>query len=169
MHEPFIRQAIELAITAGKNGNHTFGAALVHEGQVIATAENTAITGTGYGHAEYNLAIKAASEFPESVLTNCTLYSSCTPCARCTFSMLAVGIPRIVYSVGRAAFDSLLPEPYVTLDVEDIIRRLELDHVEVIGPVLEDEGLLAFQYWGGEFKPLAEILAFAKQAREKRE
>lgn len=39
--EPFIRQCYDLAIAAGKRGNHTFGALLVHQGQVILTAENT--------------------------------------------------------------------------------------------------------------------------------
>jgi tRNA(Arg) A34 adenosine deaminase TadA len=44
-HDPFIRKAIELAIASGKKGNDTFGAVLVHEGAIIATAENTQNTG----------------------------------------------------------------------------------------------------------------------------
>lgn len=75
-HEQFIRKAIELAISSGKKGNNTFGAVLVHDGKIIATAENTEVTGDGYGHAEYNLAIKSAQQFPERVLRECTFYTS---------------------------------------------------------------------------------------------
>jgi tRNA(Arg) A34 adenosine deaminase TadA len=50
-HESFILRVIQLAITSGKKGNHTFGALLVHAGEVIATAENTEVTGEGTGTA----------------------------------------------------------------------------------------------------------------------
>jgi tRNA(adenine34) deaminase len=166
MHEEFIRKSIELAITSGKNGNASFGAVLVHEGQIIASAENTEITGQGYGHAEYNLVIQAAAQFPESVLTTSTLYTSCTPCLRCTCSILAAGIPRIVYSVSSAGFARLIPEEYTALSCEEIAKRLELSHIEIVGPILEDEGLRAFEYWGGKHTPLADLLAHAQQARD---
>jgi len=29
----------------------------------------------------------------------------------------------------------------------------------LIGPVLEDEGMHVFEYWGGEYRPLAELIA----------
>ena len=51
-HEEFMRKAIELAIASGKKGNYTFGAVLVHEDKIIASGENTQVTGDGYGHAE---------------------------------------------------------------------------------------------------------------------
>jgi tRNA(Arg) A34 adenosine deaminase TadA len=109
-HERFIRQAIELAITSGKKGNHTFGAVLVHDGQVIATAENTEMSGEGYGHAEYNLAIESGRRFPERVLRECTVYTSTAPCPRCAFAILALGIPRIAFSVSPAGLLNWSPE-----------------------------------------------------------
>lgn len=166
-NDPFIRQAIELAITSGKKGNDTFGAVLVHEGTIIATAENTQNTGEGYGHAEYNLSIKAAQQFPESVLRECTFYVSATPCPRCVFSILAIGIKRIVICVEYEAFATLIPEEFTMLSIQEIVRRLELKDVEILGPVLEDEGMRAFEYWGGEHHPLEELLEFARREREK--
>jgi tRNA(adenine34) deaminase len=166
MHEEFIRKSIELAITSGKNGNASFGAVLVHEGQIIATGENTEITGQGYGHAEYNVVIQVAAQFPESVLTASTLYTSCTPCLRCTCLILAAGIQRIVYSVSSAGFARLIPEEFTTLSCEEIVRRLELSHIEILGPILEDEGMCAFEYWGGKYTLLADLLAHAQQARD---
>ena len=166
-HEPFIRKAIELAIASGKKGNDTFGAVLVHEGRIIATAENTQNTGRGYGHAEYSLAIQAAQQFPESLLRESTFYCSVTPCPRCAFSILAIGIRRIVISVEYDAFASLIPAEFTMLSIQEIVRRLELEDVEIVGPILEEEGMRAFEYWGGEHHPLEELLAFARREREK--
>jgi len=166
-HKRFIRKAIQLAITSGKKGNDTFGAVLVHEGKVIANAENTQNTGQGYGHAEYNLAIQAAQQFPERVLRESTFYCSATPCPRCAFSILAIGVRHIVICVGYEAFASLIPEEFTMLSIQEIVGRLELDDVVIEGPVLEDEGMRAFEYWGGEYHPLEELLEFAQREREK--
>jgi tRNA(Arg) A34 adenosine deaminase TadA len=167
-HERFIRQAIDLAISSGEKGNHTFGAVLVHEGMVIARAENTEVTGEGYGHAEYNLAIQSAQQFPKRVLAECTLYTSTTPCPRCTFAILAIGVRRIAIGVSQDAFARLLPGEPNALSIHEIVRRLELKDVEILGPFLEEEGLRAFEHWGGEYYPLEELLEEARQAREQR-
>jgi tRNA(Arg) A34 adenosine deaminase TadA len=165
-HERSIRQAIELAITSGKKGNHTFGAVLVHDSQVIATAENTEVSGEGYGHAEYNLAIESGRRFSERVLRECTVYTSTAPCPRCAFAILALGIPRIAFSVSPAAFAKLVPGKPDTLTMDEIIRKLGLKDVELLGPFLEDEGLRAFEYWGGEYHPLEELLEDARREKE---
>jgi tRNA(Arg) A34 adenosine deaminase TadA len=164
-HETFIRKAIELAITSGKKGDDSFGAVLVHNGEIMETAENTSMTGSGFGHAEYNLVIKSAQRFPESVLTECTLYSSTIPCPRCTCAIIAAGIKRIVYSVSYASFAKLIPGEYKELSCDEIVRRLERD-VEVIGPILEEEGMRTFEYWGGDYRPLEELLEEARRVRE---
>jgi tRNA(Arg) A34 adenosine deaminase TadA len=39
IHDPFIRQCHKLALSAAGRGNHPYGALLVHEGQVILTAQ----------------------------------------------------------------------------------------------------------------------------------
>ena len=124
VHEPFIRKAIELAIASGKKGNDTFGAVLVHKGKVIAAAENTQNTGQGYGHAEYNLSIQAARQFPESVLRECTFYCNATPCPRCAFSILAIDVRHIVIGVEYEAFASLMPAEFTMLSIQEIARRL---------------------------------------------
>jgi tRNA(Arg) A34 adenosine deaminase TadA len=166
-HEPFIRTAIELAIASGKKGNDAFGAVLVHENKVIATAENTQATGQGFGHAEYNLAVQAAQQFPESVLRESTFYCSAAPCSRCAFSILAIGVRRIAICVGYEAFATLIPGPFHVLSIHEIVQRLELTDVEIVGPILEKEGMRAFEYWGGEYHPLEELLEFARREREK--
>jgi hypothetical protein len=44
---------------------------------------------------------------------------------------------------------------------QEIVKRLELDDVVIEGPILEDEGMRAFEYWGGEHHPLEELLEYA--------
>ena len=41
-HEKYIKRCYELAVRAGKKGFDTFGAVLVHNGQILEEAENTA-------------------------------------------------------------------------------------------------------------------------------
>jgi len=76
-HEQFIRQAFDLAISAGKKGNHPFGAVLVHQGKAILTAENTVNTDNDFSHhAEANLLARANREFSREVLRQSTIYTS---------------------------------------------------------------------------------------------
>jgi hypothetical protein len=82
------------------------------------------------------------------------------------FSVLAVDIKRVVMSVSYQAFARLIPGDFDTLSMHDIVSRLGLTDVEVIGPVLEDVGMRAFQYWGGQYRPLEELLEEARHARE---
>ena len=163
--EQIMREAIELAMAAGKKGNHPFGAVLAHEGEIIARAENTSETGDGYGHAEYNLVLESARRFPDQVLKASTLYTSTAPCDRCSLALLAGGIKEIVYSVSYEGFARLLPEAYELVGLEEIARRLGIEGLVFRGPLLEEEGMQAYQYWGGEFRPLDELLAAAERER----
>ncbi len=165
--ERFIRKAFELAVTSGKKGNATFGAVLVHNEMIIATAENTAITGDGYGHAEYNLAMKSALEIPENILRDSTFYASTAPCRRCALSMLALGVKRIVIGVSYERFQEIVPVNLDSLPIHEIARRLDCQDVEILGPILEDEGMKVFEYWGGDYKPLEELLEKARKGRER--
>jgi hypothetical protein len=72
-----------------------------------------------------------------------------------------------VICVEYEAFASLIPEEFDMLSIQEIVKRLELDDVVIEGPVLEEEGMRAFEYWGGEYHPLEELLEFARREREK--
>jgi tRNA(Arg) A34 adenosine deaminase TadA len=148
-HEAFVRQCHQLAISAGKKGNHTFGAVLVHDGEIIATAENTVNTDQdNFRHAEYNLVMQNKDKFSEEVLSASTLYTSTAPCYLCTATILAAGISKIVYSVSYEAFAKLIPGGYQYIPCEEFAERLGTD-TRVIGPILEEEGLGVFRYWEG--------------------
>lgn len=101
-HEAFIRQAIELSVSAVEHGNHPFGACLVSkDGEVLLTAENTcSVPKTDITrHAELNLISMATQKFSRDVLEQCTLYTSCEPCLMCTGAFRWSGIRKLVYAL----------------------------------------------------------------------
>lgn len=102
VHEPFIRQAIELSHLAVEHGNHPFGACLVSkDGEVLLTSENTCrVPHTDITrHAELNLISMATTKFNRDILAQCTLYTSCEPCLMCTGALLWSGIRKLVYGL----------------------------------------------------------------------
>jgi len=165
-HEKYIRQCYDLAIQAGRKGFDTFGALLVHEGKVLETAENTADYERGlFGHAEFNLVHQCANRYPDSLLREAVLYTSCAPCERCLAAIASLGIRTIVYGVSYKAFSQLTPFDDVPLDREGLLAQLNLP-IRLVGPVLEDEGMHVFEYWGGEYRPLAELIAEMDAVRQ---
>ena len=158
-HEHYIRRCYELAIQAGKKGFDTFGAILVHNNQVLEEAENTADYQRGlFGHAECNLVHKCANKYPDQVLREATFYTSCAPCERCLAAIASLGVQKVVYGVSYQEFSKLTPFDDHPLDREGLLNQLHLP-LTLEGPVLEDEGMHVFEYWGGEYHPLAELIA----------
>lgn len=158
-HETYIRQCYDLAISAGKKGFDTFGALLVHNGVILKQAENTADYQHGlFGHAEFNLVHKCANKYSDNVLRESILYTSCAPCERCLAAIASLGVQTVVYGVSYKEFSRLTPFDDQPLDREGLLAQLHLP-MKLIGPVLEDEGMNVFEYWGGEYHPLAELIA----------
>lgn len=158
-HETYIRQCYDLAISAGKKGFDTFGALLVHNDTILEQAENTADYQHGlFGHAEFNLVHKCANKYSDNVLRESILYTSCAPCERCLAAIASLGVQTVVYGVSYKEFSRLTPFDDQPLDREGLLAQLHLP-MKLIGPVLEDEGMHVFEYWGGEYRPLAELIA----------
>jgi tRNA(Arg) A34 adenosine deaminase TadA len=146
--EFFIRQAMDLARRAVSNGNHPFGALLVADDEVILTAENTVLTTPDVtGHAELNLVRDATRRFPAERLAECTLYTSTEPCAMCTGSIYWAGIPRVAYCCSAMALADLLGGADFLIPCRQLFQH-GARPTEVIGPILEDEGLMIHrEFW----------------------
>jgi tRNA(Arg) A34 adenosine deaminase TadA len=153
-HEPFVRQAFDLAIRAGKKGNHPFGAVLVHHGKVILTAENTVNTDKNFTHhAETNLLAKARRELSREVLRQSTMYTSAQPCMFCCSAMWYSGVKGVVYGVSSKAISRLTNFEEKSIPCNKLYEYTG-STFEWIGPVLEEEGLQAFCYWPEDsFRP----------------
>lgn len=165
MQEQYMKRCYELAVAAGKKGYDTFGALLVHEGKILAEAENTADYEKGlFGHAEFNLVHRLANQFSDQVLSQSTLYTSCAPCNRCLMAIASLGIQRVVYGVSYERFALLLPFVPTVPDYENLLRQMDVE-MHLSGPVLEDEGMHVFEWWGGDYRPLEELLKESEEMR----
>ena len=157
-HEKYIKRCYELAISAGKKGYDTFGAVLVSNGVIIEEAENTSDYENGvFGHAEYNLVHKCVNKFSDKIFENAILYTSCAPCVRCLMAIASLGIKDIVYGVSYKGFQKVLPFEEDVIDYESILGQMNVT-IRMTGPVLEEEGLHVFEYWGGNYRPLEDII-----------
>jgi tRNA(Arg) A34 adenosine deaminase TadA len=143
-HAALLRRTIAVALAARAHGNHPFGALLADPaGHVLLEAENTVLTERDCtGHAETNLMRLASRQLPPEVLATATLYTSTEPCPMCAGAIYWGGVRRLVYCVGQAALYALMPPGAwaLELNARDVFARAA-GEVEVIGPLLEAEGL----------------------------
>jgi tRNA(Arg) A34 adenosine deaminase TadA len=147
LNNTFMRRAFDLAISAAVKGNHPFGAVLVHNGEVILTAENTVNTANDQTrHAELNLIAEARRTLPLETLAESTLYASTAPCPMCAYSIWEAGITRIIYGVTYNTFAKLVTKGAPYIKIEDIYRLLKTP-AEIMGDVLEEEGVREYAHW----------------------
>lgn len=166
-NEKFMKRCYELAVHAGKQGYDTFGAVLVHNGEIIEEAENTADWSKGiFGHAEFNLVHKCANKYPDGILSESVLYTSCAPCERCLCAIASLGIRQVVCGVSYKEFSRLTPADFVPLDREGLLAKLGVA-LELTESVLEQEGMRVFEWWGGEYRPLCELIAEMDEVKAK--
>ncbi len=157
--EKYIKRCYELAISAGKKGFDTFGALIVHRGKILEEAENTADRQSGlFGHAEFNLVHRCANRYSDDILQEAVFYTSCAPCVRCLTAIASLGVKKVVCGVSYQAFSLLIPSDYTPVNYEGILSQMGIG-LKMVGPILENEGLHVFEYWGGEYHPLEELLA----------
>lgn len=166
-HEKYIKRCYELAISAGKKGYDTFGAVLVSGNKIIAEAENTSDYEKGiFGHAEFNLVHECANNFSDRIFENVVFYTSCAPCVRCLMAIASLGIRTIVFGVSYKSFQQLLPFEEDIPNYEEILSKMNVS-MKMIGPILEEEGMHTFEYWGGEYRPLEELIKEMDEIKRK--
>lgn len=137
-HEPFLRECIRLAQQAKENGNHPFGSVLVYDNEIIMRAQNAVNTYNDLAHhPESILARAAASKYDAEFLADCTLYTSTEPCAMCTGAIYWSRIGRIVFACSVAKLGEFTSDS-LRIGSAEIVAHGD-HHVEVIGPILEDE------------------------------
>jgi tRNA(Arg) A34 adenosine deaminase TadA len=150
VHEKFIRQAIELAVSARKNGNHPFGALLVDEtGRVMITAENTVLTKhDATRHAELNLVQSASEVFSSVALSKATLYTSTEPCLMCCGAIHWASIPSVVFGCSAKMLGRIVKSDDFLFPCRETFRRTKQPGVVVVGPLLEAEAVVVHRgYW----------------------
>ena len=168
INEKYMKRCYELAINAGKKGFDTFGAVLVCDGEILEEAENTAdFEKKIFGHAEFNLVHKCANKYTDDILEKSIVYTSCAPCERCLAAIASLGVHQVVCGVSYKEFCKLLPFDYQAVDREGLLKQLGID-LTLTESVLEDEGMHVFEWWGGEYRPLDELIAEMDEVKQKR-
>ena len=61
----------------------------------------------------------------------------------------------------------MTPDDAVPIDREGLLKKLGIQ-MKLSGPVLEEEGMHVFEWWGGEYRPLKELIAEMDEIKRKR-
>lgn len=154
-HEPHVRRAIDLAETAAERGDDPYGSLLVRDGEAVMEATNRVHTDDDLAlHPELTLARRAASEHTPAERTRTVMCTSTEPCPMCAAGIAYAGLGAVVYSVSGARAAEVYrgrdgsgsdaeagsDDGGEGIPCEEVFERLGRS-VEVVGPVLESEGL----------------------------
>ena len=124
----FLALAVEQARIGWAEGGVPIGAALVHDGEVLAVGRNRRVQMvSAIRHGETDC-LERAGRLPASVYRRSVLYTTLSPCYMCAGAALLYGIPRIVIGENRSFQQSedLLRSRGVQLDVLDDADCIEL-------------------------------------------
>jgi cytosine deaminase len=117
----FLGLAVEQARLGWEEGGVPIGAALVHNGNVLAVGRNRRVQlGSAIRHGETDC-IEAAGRQPARVYREAVLYTTLSPCYMCAGTALLYRIPRIVVGENRSfqASEEWLRSHGVVVDVVD--------------------------------------------------
>ncbi len=150
----FLRKAIALSAAAAARGARPFGAVVVDEdGRIVAEALSVPPVDPRdwTAHSEMQALRTASATLTWAALGRATIYASAEPCPMCAAAVYWCNIRRLVYSVSEPAMRALRA-PYeraagITMRCEEIFAHCDR-RIEVIGPLLEEEGLPVHQrFW----------------------
>jgi cytosine deaminase len=128
MTDDFLKAAIEEAERGLAEGGIPIGSVLVHDGRVLGRGHNRRVQkGSAILHGEMD-ALENAGRQPARVYRECTIYTTLSPCAMCSGTILLYGIPRVVIGENRTFLgeEGLLRSRGVALTVVDDARCQEL-------------------------------------------
>ncbi|KAL9645434.1 hypothetical protein ABK040_002632 [Willaertia magna] len=160
--EKFMGIAIECSKKAVENGDHPFGAILVHSktNEIVLKAYNTVNTDNDRTkHAELNLSSMASNKFNREFLKECCLYTSTEPCIMCCGAIFWVGIGKVVYGCSsqklreivhrKTEGRNLKESGSLTIACKEIFENYSKGlTIGLDGPILEEEAAKVHElYW----------------------
>ena len=136
----FMKQALDLAKDAAKNGNEPFGALLVKDNKVVLTGENQIHTENDPTyHAELGIIRDFCSSQKISDLFEYTLYTSCEPCCMCAGAMVWSNLGRMVFSLSHDELAEIAGFN-IMIGSEEIFAKSP-NRPEVVKGVLKEEAV----------------------------
>ena len=146
----YMSLAVQEAFDGMRKGDGgPFGAVIVQNGKVIASAHNEVIkTNDPTMHAEVNAIRKATKLLGRFDLSDCEIYSSCEPCPMCFAAIHWAKMKTLYFGASRYdAADIGFDDQYI-YDV--ILGKATKEQVEIIR-IDCDECLEPFKEWSGKF------------------
>jgi guanine deaminase len=97
--QQYLREAIQLARANMEAGGRPFGAVIVRDDEVLATAVNEIHkTNDPTSHAELNAIRAASNKLGSASLAGCAVYASGHPCPMCMAAMRLAGVVEVAYA-----------------------------------------------------------------------
>jgi len=98
----FYQAAFEEAQKGYEEGGIPIGSILVHDGEIIGRGRNRRVQNdSAILHGEMD-ALENAGRLPASVYSQCTLYTTLSPCSMCSGTILLFGIPRVIIGENKS-------------------------------------------------------------------
>lgn len=143
MNNPMDEALIEALRGMENNEGGPFGAVVVREGEIIASAHNEVLkTNDPTAHAEIT-AIRRASEVLGTFdLSECILYTSCYPCPMCMGAIFWARIPIVYYA---SSMEDATEGGFDDRIFYEMIRNPE-DSLD-LRPLDADKGKKIFSHW----------------------
>ena len=116
-----------------ENEGGPFGAVIVKDGEIIASAHNQVLkTNDPTAHAEVNVIRKASQNLHSFDLSDCILYTSCQPCPMCLGAIFWARIKTVYYGATKedAAKGGFDDEHFYNMLKSDnnIVNLEQIDH-----------------------------------------
>ena len=144
-NKKFMRKAIALSIDNVHNGGGPFGAVIVKDSKIIATAVNSVTKHNDpTAHAEVNAIRKAAKKLGTFDLEGCEIYTSCEPCPMCLGAVYWARLDKMYYGNTKTDAKNIGFDDSFIYDEIDL--KPEKRKVKTI-QVLADEAIKAFEAW----------------------
>lgn len=140
-----MRMAIEASRASVESGGGPFGAVIVRDGEVLATASNSVtLKNDPTAHAEVEAIRLACSRVGDFSLAGCEIYTSCEPCPMCLSAIYWAGIERIYYANTRKdAADIGFSDDFIYDEIPLAVGQRKIPSVEL----LRSEALDVFGMW----------------------
>ncbi len=141
----FMREAIRLSRESVKNGGGPFGAVIVKNGEIIASASNKVTQENDpTAHAEVTAIREAAKKLKTFNLSGCEIYTSCEPCPMCFGAVYWARLDKLYFA------NSKLDAKNIGFDDSFIYEEIDLPYEKRKIPniqILREEAIEAFKDW----------------------
>lgn len=141
---------IDIAINISKNIQFPYGAIVVKEGNIIGRSDKEALVSKSpFAHAELVAIEHAMGEMGDFLCAqggkDCTMYSSCEPCAMCMGAILYAGIGRLVYAAtledsARCVNEILIPSKQVA----ELCKNRK---IEIVAEIQREKAVEVMEEW----------------------